>query len=426
MSVENTAISSVNVSYGPAAVVAAKPILPSQRKAAGPSTGQHSLNIARTREKQAAIDGDLNMFFSHAKNLSNEMAQKYGNKPDYYLRLMFSGGASMLKARQPSAFNAWAHSLAKDANEDADPGEATNLLDLQREHLDEYHNLSRTEKRELVESFKEVRTSRTMGFRVNPRGRQADVNSTFEKIENMIIGLKCRVGIDGFYCFFKNNSEFQMRPRWFFTAPQLNRYFTGQIRRWDVESIGALGEAFSIAGCDLMGYLRNAKARSDWLKNEIRDKITTALVKITGNKKAIMQYKSYDKDIVLHYGIELFGWTEGLPFACPSSLPTTLEPLQKLLQAIDDGECGFRRLSSSERAARRETFNQKLAEGTVPARAPRKDKGKKRATYRRRKPVESGSNDNDANGDDHDEEEEEEEEEGVGRGKKRVRRGDDE
>ena len=44
-----------------------------------------------------------------------------------------------------------------------------------------------------------------------------------------------------------------MRPRWYFTNPQLNRYLTGMIKRWDVENIGALGEAFSIAGCDLMG-----------------------------------------------------------------------------------------------------------------------------------------------------------------------------
>lgn len=43
-----------------------------------------------------------------------------------------------------------------------------------------------------------------------------------------------------------------MRPRWFFTSPQLNRYLSQTIKRWDVETIGGLGEAFSIAGCDLM------------------------------------------------------------------------------------------------------------------------------------------------------------------------------
>ncbi len=156
-----------------------------------------------------------------------------------------------------------------DLTPDAEPGEAKKLLELQREHLDEYHELSAAQKRELIESFKEDRDSRKMGLRVNPRGRQADANSTFEKIENLVsgisvayssspehaqlVGLKCRIGVEGFYCFFKNNSEFQMLPRWFFTSPQLNRYLTGTIKRWDVETIGSMGEAFSIAGSDIMG-----------------------------------------------------------------------------------------------------------------------------------------------------------------------------
>ncbi|RPD52386.1 hypothetical protein L226DRAFT_576897 [Lentinus tigrinus ALCF2SS1-7] len=377
----------VQISYGPLAVVAAKPILPARRKAVAATDAEHSLSIARTREKQEAIDRDLNAFYNYAKVLALDMSKKYGKKPDHYLRLMFSGGASMQKAWEPSAFNAWVHNLAKEANEDAERGEATKLLDLQREHLDEYHSLTPAEKRELVANFKEDRDSRKMGLRVNPRGRQADANHTFDKIEDLIVGLKCRIGVDGFYCFFKNNSEFQMRPRWYFTSPQLNRYFTGMIKKWDVETIGALGEAFSIAGCDLMSYLRNAKARADWLKTEIREKITAALVKITGNKKAVMQYKSYEKDIVLHYGIELVGWTAGLPFACPSSLPVTLEPLQNLLQAIDNGQCYFRRLSASEKSERRKQYDKSVADGTVATRQPRKDKGKPRGSYRQRKAV---------------------------------------
>ena len=138
-----------------------------------------------------------------------------------------------------------------------------------------------------------------------------------------------------------------------------------------------------------------------------------------------MQYKSYEKDIVLHYGIELVGWTEGLPFACPSSLPTTLEPLQKLLQAIDDGYCYFRRLSSAERGRRREEYNRSVTDGAVAPRRARKDKGKKRGTYRRRKGADVGPDgDHNGNGDgdgDGDGDGEETDEEDVRRHKKRTR-----
>ncbi len=143
--------------------------------------------------------------------------------------------------------------------------------------------------------------------------------------------------------------------------------------------------------------------------------LTQLAVKITGNKKAVMQYKSYDKDIVLHHGIELVGWTEGLPFACPSSLPATLEPLQRLLRAIDDGECHFRRLGASERALRREEYNRKIAEGAVAPRRTRKDKGGTRKTYRRRKQATGTQPASDNN-------ENEDEDEGVVRGKKRARK----
>ncbi len=68
----------------------------------------------------------------------------------------------------------------------AEVGEAAKLIDLQREHLDEYHQLTRAEKRDLIESFKDERHSRKMGVRVNPRGRQADVNKTCEKIEDLV------------------------------------------------------------------------------------------------------------------------------------------------------------------------------------------------------------------------------------------------
>lgn len=119
MAPDLAATSAVNVSYGPSAIVAARPILPTKRKAVAATDGERNLAIARTRAKQDAIDDDLSSFWDYAKTLSTQMSQKYGKKPDYYLRLMFSGGASMQKAREPSAYNAWSHNLAKEANEGA-------------------------------------------------------------------------------------------------------------------------------------------------------------------------------------------------------------------------------------------------------------------------------------------------------------------
>ncbi len=120
-----------------------------------------------------------------------------------------------------------------------------------------------------------------------------------------------------------------------------------------------------------------------------------------------MQYKTYEKDIVIEQGVELIGWTHDV-FACPSSLPNALEPLQKLLHAIDDGACHFKRLSHSEIATRRKDYEAKAANGQLPARKERVDKGVKRGKYRaRKKPVQQ---------------EEEEDGEGGGEGSGRARK----
>ena len=76
--------------------------------------------------------------------------------------------------------------------------------------------------------------------------RTAHQNST------KLCGLKCRAGIEAFVCIMRNNTGYHMSPKWFFTNPSMNRYLTGAIKKWDVESIGTKLEAFSIAGCDML------------------------------------------------------------------------------------------------------------------------------------------------------------------------------
>ena len=76
--------------------------------------------------------------------------------------------------------------------------------------------------------------------------RTAHQNST------KLCGLKLRCGIEAFFCIVRNNTEYHMNPRWFFTNPSMNRYLTGAMRKWDVEDIGTRLEAFSIAGCNML------------------------------------------------------------------------------------------------------------------------------------------------------------------------------
>jgi hypothetical protein len=57
-----------------------------------------------------------------------------------------------------------------------------------------------------------------------------------------------------------------------------------------------------------------------------------------------MQYVNYEEAIVQCYGVLLKGWTFNR-FVNPSELSTSLPPLQKLLNALNDGSCKIVKLT---------------------------------------------------------------------------------
>jgi len=64
-------------------------------------------------------------------------------------------------------------------------------------------------------------------------------------------GLNSRVGIEGFFCIVRNNSQYHMSPQWYFTTEALANYMPMAVRKkWDTHDVGTKLEAFAIAGCD--------------------------------------------------------------------------------------------------------------------------------------------------------------------------------
>ncbi|KAF8801632.1 hypothetical protein BYT27DRAFT_7114532, partial [Phlegmacium glaucopus] len=120
---------------------------------------------------------------------------------------------------------------------------------------------------------------------------------------------------------------------------------------------------------------------------------------------AVMQYANYDELIIQKYRVELQGWTfEKL--VNPSQLSTSLPSLRRLLDAINDGNCKFVKLSPLEVKRRREELWKKQDDSTVPVktRKPRKDRGIKRPRKGKKNAVNDDAED-DGEEDDEDEEE---------------------
>lgn len=162
----------------------------------------------------------------------------------------------------------------------------------------------------------------------------------------------------------------------------------------------------------------NSKKKAAYLKSEIRYLISTglspfsyifrksrkiyssALVDITGNPKAVMQYTRYEEDIVLRYGVELVGWTYE-NFVNPSELSTSLGPLTTLFNALKSGECKFIKLSLTELREREAKHRAKETSGEVVLKRKRRaDAGKPRKKAKKGKAAEIDADDVGSDGDD--------------------------
>ena len=88
-----------------------------------------------------------------------------------------------------------------------------------------------------------------------------------------------------------------------------------------------------------------------------------ALVAITGDPKATMQYDRYEKLIVIDKGVELINWPEDIPFVNASNIGS-LHTLHRLIAALthedDEKRCRWVQLAVDELEARPKTYYNKV------------------------------------------------------------------
>ncbi|TFK79199.1 hypothetical protein K466DRAFT_505960, partial [Polyporus arcularius HHB13444] len=173
------------------------------------------------------------------------LSETYGRSEQYYLNLMFAGGPKLADTpRKSNGYNARLHHLAEMNQDGAD------VVELAKENIEDYHNLSRAEKEELRKALDEHKKSQTHGLRLTQKGRTKDVSHTCQKIEDLITGAQGRCGVDGFYCIFRNTGDYSMKPRWWFSNQAIDEYLRASVRKFEPEKIGVLAEAFAISGAN--------------------------------------------------------------------------------------------------------------------------------------------------------------------------------
>ncbi|KAI0359108.1 hypothetical protein OH77DRAFT_1420667 [Trametes cingulata] len=369
----------MSIRHGEPVSIIAKPILPSKRRKPPQLTRERRIEIAQDRKaRQHTIEEDIHDWYddslAFAEDLHNRFPQKSAN---HYVHMMFSGAMKLRQKREPNSYNAWLHHLAEDNTEHA------NAVQLGQGRMEDYNRLSDAEKENLLQKLVEDRTSKTYGLRLDKRGRTQDVNNVLRHIEDLLLALQSRVGIEAFFCVVRNNPDYNMKPRWWFSRAELEDYLRNTVRKFAPERIGILTEAFAISGGEFISQLKNSKEKIAYLKGEIRDLVQDGLAEITGDKDLRMSYIQFTRDIEIPYAVTMVGWAgkdpeHPRPWVNPSQLTNDIEMLKELRNDLLSGECAFAHLTSQQHDATKEAYKKQCEAGDVPQRKKRKDAGQKR------------------------------------------------
>ncbi|KAJ7815527.1 hypothetical protein B0H14DRAFT_2603414 [Mycena olivaceomarginata] len=312
-------------------------------------------------ELQNRIDTDVAEWFSYTNAKAVELGTKYDKKPD-----------------KTNPWNAFTAEKAAQRREEGQTG--LKAQGLQDEYKEEYEALTAEEKADLVTRYNAVKDDIPKIRRDTAKACVQDVSNTVRNIQMLLHGLSYRVGIEGLFCIVRSTPNFYMGPQWYFTSDALRQYMPLAVRRkWDTSDVGTRLEAFALAGCDSMNLLRTNSQKIAFLKTDIRDRVLSGLVAITGKDDIRMDYMYYEECIVLKYGVSLVGWTCER-FVNPSDLSSSLVVLTTLRDALRDEKCKWVKLTPTERKARHDAWDTGVESGKVVrrSRATRSDINKKR------------------------------------------------
>ena len=92
----------------------AKPIQPSRQGRPKATKEQRVSASGRRLVRDTIVHEKLEEVWGYITRQAEELAETCGNKPEYYTRLIFSGGVNKMKERRSNPFNAWSHQLMKD------------------------------------------------------------------------------------------------------------------------------------------------------------------------------------------------------------------------------------------------------------------------------------------------------------------------
>ncbi|KAF8163959.1 hypothetical protein BJ912DRAFT_830954, partial [Pholiota molesta] len=181
------------------------------------------------------------------------LGEKFDKKPRYFLDRFFLGGQKLIyKQSVTNSFNAFTSIKAAQLRNAHTEGEKENAVQIQKRYKSEYDSLTPEERAGYVTEFDAIKDNSIHVGRHTSRGCIQDIGNVARNMEKLLEGLKTRVGIEGFFCIVRNNTEFYIDPTWYFMSQQVAEYMPIAVgKKWATDKVASKLEAFAIAGCDV-------------------------------------------------------------------------------------------------------------------------------------------------------------------------------
>ncbi|KAK7040680.1 hypothetical protein VNI00_009586 [Paramarasmius palmivorus] len=307
---------------------------------------------------------------------ANVLADEFDKKPRWFIDLLFHGGFQPKRPRiKVNAFNAFKWLKSRELHEAGTP---LSLMEITKLYKADYDALTDTEKNRLVQEFQQLdkEDRRKLALRPNNCARAQDVVSVATNMSAMMEGLSLRSGVEGMFILVRSTHENYMRPQIYTTNNSILDYMPLATKGgWDTNKVLGRLEAFSVAGCDVanMSAAMTAADQANFLRTAIRDELQKSFQAALGEgaPKRIF-YGNFDAQMTFKHRVVLNNWPLG-KIENLSKVSSSIPPLQKTLEMLQSGKCGFRRLSDEEYTQWKTTYLDNLKVSLTTAQGPQED-----------------------------------------------------
>ncbi|KAG2135341.1 hypothetical protein DEU56DRAFT_738020 [Suillus clintonianus] len=287
-------------------------------------------------------------------------------------------GHSLLQAKHSkvSAWNSFLWKKGQDSDKE-NYGHGKDVLGgIMRDFKAEYYDLTKEEKTNLIEEYKEYKATKTTGQRISTKSKINDVTHTLKAIESELDNLRSRTGAETILYMTRGTTDLPLRGVTFATEGVQD--FMESAVGIDNQDLVNKMEGFAIQG--MRGAALNHQERVASVRAQIRAEINQALRKKTGVPDATMQWAQYWRNVVKRYSVVITGWPKEIPFVNLSTASSALPDLERLLRKWRSEAIKWKRLTAEELAAMEKERDQEIEDGLVKEtrRRVRSDKGKKR------------------------------------------------